>query len=158
MAIKLNQKNPINAVIVISKNDDAVDLKASKWDDYKETADVSKLAFLPDAQPTRFLCNFELSSRQMAAVKNGMLSGKDDEGNPQLTLGSWAHRVVKFTLKDIQNPESVPEAERIVYKKDENGLAHDDLIGTLDRYGIVDEIFGFYTKLALSSTKDNAKN
>lgn len=159
MAFKTGKRRALNALTLISLQDDAVDWDKSNKEEYRKTADANHLVFLPNMQPTKFLVNFDLSGKQAQAIKNGMLAGRDDNGDPQVTLGTWAHRVVKHTLKDIQNPEGMPEDEKLVMKKDENGLVHDDLLGQLDRFGVVDEIFGFFTRLVTANTvKDNAKN
>ena len=158
MAIRKGTKRSLSAVVIVSEHDDSIDAEKSNIDEYKKTADLAHLVFVADKQPTRFLCNFELSAKQAASVKNGMIAGKGDDGEPTVTLGSWAHRVVKHTLRDIQNPSDLPVHECIVFKKDENGHAHDDVIAELERQGVVDEIFGFYTRLAMGGAKQAAKN
>lgn len=158
MAIRVEQKRRLNALEVVSVNDDAIDQENSDIKEYKKTGDIAKLKFLENKQPTIFLMNFELKGKEAAMVKNSMLEGKDEDGNPQVTLGSWAFRVVKYTLKDIKNPADLPEECRLVFKKDDRGYAHDNLLSQLDTFGIIDELFSFYTTLALTGAKSNAKN
>jgi len=158
MAFKRNTKRNLASIEIVSVNDDAIDTEKSDLEEYKKTGELKHLVFVPGAQPTRFLCNFEVQAKHGAAIKNGMLAGRDESGDPQVTLGTWAHRVVKYTLKGITNPDSMSEEDRFVFKTDEHQMVHDDLLGALDRHGVVDEIFGFYTKLALGGAKDNAKN
>lgn len=158
MAIKVQRKKPLNALEIICSFDDAIDQDNSDIEEYKKTADISHLKFHPDKQPTVFLCNFELKGKESANVKNAMISGKDDEGNPQLALGTWSFRVVKYTLKDIKNPTDLAADEKIEFKKDKDGYAHDDLIATLDNLGVVTEIFSFYTQLVTGGAGANAKN
>jgi len=157
MALKRSKRN-LASLELVSVNDGAIDTEASDIDEYKKTGDLKHLKFLPNEQPTKFLCNFEVSAKQAAAIKNGMIAGRDEQGDPQVTLGTWAHRVVKHTLKAITNPEGLTPEERFDFKTDEHKLVHDDVIALLDRQGVVDEIFGFYTKLALGGAKENAKN
>lgn len=158
MAIIIQKQQPINAVEVISEQDDALDLEASDLEAYKKTGDVSKLKFIEDKQPTIFLCNFSLKGNQATTVKNSMMGGTDDDGKPVVAFGTWSFRVAKYCLKDIRNPEGLPEDAKLLFKKDEKGLAHDDLIAMLDRVGIVNEIFAMYSALALVGAKANAKN
>ena len=158
MAIQLQKKLPINAVEIISQHDDALDLEASDWEGYKETGDVSKLKFIPGKQPTIFLCNFLMKGKEAVALKNSMLSGVDEEGRPRLSYGSWSFKVVKYALKDIKNPDGIPDDAKLVFKKDEQGYAHDDLLVTLETIGVVNEIFGMYNALVTGSARANAKN
>jgi hypothetical protein len=158
MAVRREMKRALNAVEVISKRDDALDLEQSKWDDYLDTGDVSKLVFKPGLQPTIFLCNFELTAEKAKMIKNAVTGGSDDEGKPSIQLGSWSFAVAKNTLKDIKNPEDVPEPEQFKMKKDHRGLVHDDLLGELDSHGFVDDIFLMYTKLSAKGVKSEAKN
>ena len=158
MAIIIQKQLPINAVEVVSEQDDALDLEASDIEGYKKTGDLSKLKFIADKQPTIFLCNFSLKGQQATVVKNSMMGGTDDEGKPVVAFGTWSFRVAKYCLKDIKNPDGLAEDSKLIFKKDEKGLAHDDLLATLDRIGIVNEIFSMYSALALTSVRANAKN
>jgi hypothetical protein len=158
MAITLVRSIPLNALELVCEFDDAIDQGNSDIEEYKKTADMKHLKFHPNKQPTIFLCNFDLKGKEAAAIKNAMLSGRDDEGNPQLTLGTWSFRVIKYTLKDIRNPDYIEAHERIDMKKDKDGYAHDDLLAILDKVGVVNELFTFYNNLVTTSAKNNAKN
>lgn len=158
MALRIVEKRPLNAVEVVSKNDDAIDVDNSNWEEYEKTGDVNHLKFIADKQPTIFLCNFDLKGKELAVVKNSMMGSRDDEGNSSLALGSWTFRVAKYTLKDIKNPPYLAANECITLKKDKDGLVHDDTLAILERCGVLNEIFAMYTALALSPVKANAKN
>lgn len=158
MAIRIEQKRALNAVELVSVNDDAIDTENSNIEEYQKTGDLVHLKYLPDKAPTIFLMNFEHKGKEGAMVKNAMLEGKDENGAPTFTVGSWAYKIVKLTLKDIKNPPDLPEDCRLVYRKDDRGYAHDETIAKMDRYGIVEELFAFYSKLALTGAKSNAKN
>ncbi len=158
MAIRIEQRRALNAVEIVSELDDAIDKEASDLAGYQETADISKLKFLPGMTPTVFLCNFSLKGKEPAHIKNSMVGGVDDDGRPSITMGTWSFKVVKYTLKDIKNPEGIAEDQKLVYKKDQNGYAHDDVLATLDQLGILNEIFGFYSRLVMVGPKANAKN
>lgn len=158
MAFRINEKKPLNAVEVISKNDDALDLEKSDWEKYLATGEVKHLVFVENKQPTIFLCNFELSAKEAAAIKNSMLAGKDDEGNAIVALGSWSFKVTKYVLKDIKNPPDLAANECIILKKDKDGLVHESTLADLEQNGVLNEIFAMYTSLAMSGVKSNAKN
>lgn len=158
MAIRKQSRVPLNAIEVISEHDDAVDREKSDMRAYRESGDRKHLVFVEGKQPTVFLCNFELKGMEAAGIKNSMLGGKDDEGQPAVAFGTWTFKVVKYALKDIQNPADVPDSDKLVYRKDDKGYTHDELISELERLGIVNEIFGMYTALALGGARANAKN
>lgn len=159
MAIKLDQFKRYNVVEVISEHDDALDKENSDYEKYQETGDISNLVFFEDKQPTKFICNFELKGKQAARIKNAMIGGHDEESNrPKVTIGDWSFKVVKYVLKDIQNPESLPEAERIKMRTDKDGYAHDELLCLLDRVGIVSEIFSLYSNLVGGGARSKTKN
>lgn len=156
MGIKVNRL-PLNAVEIISENDDSLDLEKCNWDEYKKSFDRGHLVFIPGKQPTVFLCNFSLKGKESASIKNNLIGGADDEGKPKIALGSWSHRVVKLVLKDIKNPDDIPEDQRIVFKKDDLGYAHDDVLTLLEQAGVLTEIFTHYTT-ASGGIRGNAKN
>jgi hypothetical protein len=158
MAIRLQQAKRLNVIEIVSEIDDAIDMNLSEWEEYKKTGDRKFVMCKPGKQPTIFLCNFELKGKESAHVKNAMLDGKDEDGAPKVTIGSWSHRVVKYTLKDIVNPSDLPEEEKIVFKKDDRGYCHDDVISKLEELGIVSEIFGLYMTLVIGSHRQASKN
>lgn len=158
MGIKLVQKRNINAVEVISENDDALDLETSDFEEYKKTGDISHLKFIADKTPTKFICNFALKSNEISSIKNSMIAGSDSEGKPVVTLGSWSFKVVKTCLKDIINPSDLLPEEKIVFKRDSQGYCHEDVLVVLDQLGILNEIFSMYTTLTSTDVKANSKN
>jgi len=158
MAIRAIPKKSINAVEIIVEADDALDLENSDYEEYRKTGDITHLKFIPDAQPTVFLCNFTLKGREAEYIKNSMIGGKDEDGTPKVALGSWQHRVVKYCLKDIRQPETLTVEDRIKFKKDKDGYVHEDTIADLEQLGITSEIFAVYSILVLGSHKTAAKN
>lgn len=158
MAIKFEKSRPLNAVEVVSELDDSIDMEASDWEGYKATGDMAKLKFVAGKQPTIFLCNFDLKGKEGAQIKNAMIDGQDDEGKPKIALGSWSFKVAKYVLKDIKNPADVPAGSQLVFKKDQHGYAHDDVIAELDKVGIVNELFAMYSTLVLGGARAHAKN
>ena len=158
MAVRKGAKRNLKNLEIISEQDDAVDMDQSDWDQYKETCDTKYLVFKPNTEPTIFLCDFELKGKEAENVKNAMLKGVDEDGNPSLAIGSYSHRIVKYTLKDIKNPGDLSAEDRIEYKKESGQYAHADTIAELETLGIVTEIFNFYTRLVLAGARANAKN
>jgi hypothetical protein len=151
MAILVSKSMPLNLVRVICAHDDALD-PASDLDEYKKTLDQSKLSFVDGKQATVFVCNFKLDAKQAKLIKNSMMQTGED-GSPSITLGSWAMTVAKLCLKDIQNPEYLTPEERLVFKKDGNGYVSDSLLADLEEYGVVAEIFSYFTVLTNKNVK-----
>ena len=158
MAISFKEKINLSCVEIISENDDALDVENSDLEKYKETLNVNHLKFLPDKEPTIFICNFNLKGKDLASVNNAMIDGTDDEGKPKVAIGSWAYRITKLTLKDIKNPSYLKEDERINFKKDFQGYAHDDVVSLLQRIGIANEILTHYITHTQSITRREIKN
>lgn len=160
MALKITPKKGIalNALLIISKSDDSIADEGSDWDAYAETFDENKLVFVPDHQPTRFLVNFQMQSKDIAKVKNHMLGKTGEDGRPTFAYGEWSQEIVRRTLKEIQQPDSLTPEEKIPFKKDKDGFVHPDTLAVLERLGIIEEIFGYYAKHVLTSTRAEAKN
>ncbi len=156
MAIKFEQKKPLNAIEVISTDDDAIDKEASDIDGYLETGEVSKLKFIPNKQPTIFLCNFNLKGFEAEEIQNAVLSKMDRSGKPGYSIGSYAFKIAKICLKEIKNPADLPSEYHFAFKKDKDGYVHDDLLAILNQYGIIGAIFNMYN--ALTGKKAEAKN
>lgn len=158
MAFKIQHTKPINAVEIISRNDEAIDREKSDFTKYDDDPIDNKDAIVlkPGMEPTIFLCNFQLTGSQQAAIQNAMLTGVDENNQPKMTIGSWAYSVVKHVLKDIRNPAN--EADCIQFKRLGNGLVHDDTMTLLSRYGLINEIFNHYVNLTQTDVGKNIKN
>lgn len=158
MAIKTNERQRYNAVRLISRADSAVDQDMSDWDSYaaNPVANEHVLRFKPGCQPTILLCNFEVSGKEAAAIKDAMMAGLDSDNNAKVSYGRWAYTVVKTVLKAIENPPG--ERDVIELKKDSKGYASDQTLTELERLGILTEIFTHYITLTQSDVRDHAKN
>jgi hypothetical protein len=159
MAIKIQKKIALNAVRFVSENDDSHDKgndeaewKETVYKKYLETLNPDDLKFLPDTQPTIFLCNFEVNAAQSAEISDSIMRGKD-----QVAIGTWSQAVVRNVLKDIINPDYVPLAERIPFKKNGKGGVHDETMALMVRYGFAQEIFAVYNEKT-GEFKQSAKN
>ena len=159
MAIKRVDTKKLDNVIIVSKNDDAIDEENSDWDAYLEDYKMDHLSFLADKEPTKLVCNFRFSASEIAEVKNSMMSSiNKSTSQPNLSVGSYQQNIARFGLKDIQNPEYVPAHDRLTLKKNGKHL-RDDSIEMLEQYGLVDEIFTAYTTLTdMNQTHGNEKN
>lgn len=159
MAIRKNAKRDLSRLELVAESDDAIDVEKSDYDAYIEAGlDEKHLVFKEGAQPTRWILNFQLKGKEAERIKNASLSGKDAEGKPGLAFGSLSFAVTRLCLKEIVNPTDLPVEEAIVMRKDAAGYVHDDLIGVLDRAGVVQSIWSAYASLVLSPVKAEAKN
>ena len=158
MAFKKSGVRNLNAVKLISRNDGAVDLELSDFALYDKDpiTNESYLKLLDGKSPTIFLCNFEVTGKDGAAIQDSMIGGVDDEKNPKMTMGKWAYEITRRCLKDIQNP--VGETDVIKLSRDSKGYVSDETMTELQRYGIVNEIFNHYFTLTQSEVKSNSKN
>lgn len=158
MALTNVQTKPLNALQIISRNDDAIDAEASDWEKYDETLDPVHLKMLPGKMPTTFLCNFDLTAKERAMINNALISGVDDDGKPKVGLGTWQLTVAKLVLKDIQNPDYIPEAQRIILKKEGRGYPDDRTLNTLSKLGVISEIHTHFTRQTEGGARPAAKN
>lgn len=160
MAITLQHGKRLNAVRIISRIDDAVDAATTDWEAYDKDLDESHVKLLPGKKPTVFLCNFELKAKEAAAIKNNMQTVEVDAGENKIkmTMGSWAFQVVRLTLKDIENPDTVPADSQLVMKREGAGYPTDDTLTQLERLGIVQEIFNHYLTQTQAIKKAVSKN
>lgn len=157
MAVRRSEKNLSN-ISFIPRVDDAIDHEKSDYDAYVKTLDEGKLVFVEGLRPTRFVLNFDLSGKEAAKLKNDMMSGKSDNGEPTVALGSWQQRVTKLCLKAIENPPDLLLGEGLIFRTDENGEVADALLGELERQGIISNIFALYTQHVMTSSRRAAKN
>lgn len=155
MAVRNVQKKNLSCVELIVRCDEVIGEDAD-YDAYLKDLDEKHLKLT--GEPSRFVLNLELKSGEGQRVKNAMLGGRDDDGDPKLTYGSWSFSVAKVALKDIKNPPDFPLETSFVMKKDGAGNVHDDLLARLDRFGIVQDIFSVYTQWVLTPARANAKN
>lgn len=153
MAFTTTNARPLNAVRIVSRADDAVDHEASDWDEYMDDAikNAASLKMKPGKSATYFLCNFQLTGKESARIKDAMIKGVDRDSNEMnMSYGRWAYTVAKLTLKDIQNPPNVDGI--IEYKKDGTGYVLDSVLDVLESAGVVQEIFNHW--VALTQNKD----
>lgn len=168
MAIELSKIRKPAGVRIISKKDSAIDWKATtpaEWDRYMGGClrNEDAVKFLEGMQPTIFLCNFDFDGEESAKIKNYMSGGADkfadSKKSTKVTIGSWGYMVVKYALKEIQNPPGTKDCLEL--KKDSKGYVNDETMNILARTEILDEIFAHYlviTQADKDRVEDNAKN
>ncbi len=153
MAIKKIRSKNLNAVRIISRQDEAIDFDASEWDLYEEdpVLNENSLKFKEGKEPTIFLCNFALTGKEQASLQDAMVSGVDEEKNPKVSIGKYSYQIAKVCLKDIQNPAN--ELDVIRLKKDSRGYVSDETMTELHQAGVVNEIFNHYFRLTQPQTE-----
>lgn len=159
MALLISNRRPLNAVSLISRMDSAVDKDATDWElyDADPIVNISAIKIKPGQEPTKFICNFDLSGKEAALIKDAMIKNMDPETkSPNLAYGKWSYTAVKLTLKDIQNP---PNTDGVIeYKRDGTGYVMDSVLSVLERAGVVQEIFNHFLNLTHNEARDNSKN
>lgn len=147
-------------VRIIVKHDPALDWDAMEdtdiWPTYQEDPIKNEglLKFKEGEKPTIFICNFELSGKQKAAIKDATIGGHDEDKNPKITYGKWEYTLVSMVLKEIENPGIFK------LKKDSRGNVDEFTMSQLEKYGIVGELFISYMTLTGTDQdlKANVKN
>jgi hypothetical protein len=158
MGISLESKKRLNAVRIISKQDDAIDFDNSDWEKYDEDPieNESALKFLAEKHPTVFICNFEFDAKENSKIQDAMFSGIDEERNPKPAYGAWSLAVVKYSLKGIENHPS--NANPIKFKVDSKSYVSEETLNILQKVGVIGEIFNHYLKLSQTGVNKNLKN
>lgn len=157
MAIKKTIKSHLQSIEIISQYDTAVDHDASDIDAYLVDPIKNRDKLVLVDEPTIFICNFSLTGKQKAQIKDVMIKGIDPEDkSAKLAFGKWSYVVCQMTLKGIKNPPNV--AECIEFKKDGSGLVSDATMDELVDCGVAQEIFNHYINLTSDEGRVNSKN
>jgi hypothetical protein len=151
MAIR--KKESIGVIEFISSKDESIntDLNTeteepiSNIEKYKEDWKFEKHCQIKEGEkPTIFKLNFSLTPRKQILIDNSSLGGDGKKEQFGFKLGTHKFTTVKCILVGIDNPDDVPLSERFIFKKDNQGLAHDDVLAELYSTGILEEIYSFY--------------
>ncbi len=159
MAFDVEVKS-LKHVRIILKHDPALDHEAMKdteiWSEYVEDPlrNEGLLKFKEGKTPTVFICNFEVSGKEGAKIKNNTIGGADEDKNPTISYGSWGYAVVRIVLKEIENPGLIK------FKKDSRGYVDEFTMSKLEQFKCIDPIFDMYIGLTKQDkdVADNAKN
>lgn len=159
MSIRVPQGKKLENVVIVSEQDDSLDLDSFDWDDYTEDYDFAKLKFVAEKTPTRFICNFKFNASEAAEVKDSIMSSIE-KNKAKLSMGTWQQHIVRLGLKEISydDADPTPKSERLTLKK--NGkYVRDDSLAILEETGLVGEIFSAYNVLtAKDKTVGHEKN
>jgi len=142
MSLKLPSRT--DTIKVIVKIDSAIQWPDSAeeadelWASYLKTNDESLLSFKEGEQPTRFVLRQVLNYDQLQKVKNQQMTMRDGKMEIQM---SFVMEEVRQALVDIENPESTPLADRIIFKKEGDGGASKDIMTGLDAIGAVMDLY-----------------
>jgi hypothetical protein len=131
MALNIKDDNTIE---VISSKDEAVGCQPDAYSKYLETLDESLLDLDPVLTPTRFVLRTSLKYDESKAIKNQQLGYKMN-GEMSILTG-FMMDVIRTCLIDIKGAGT-----GIEFKKDSDGKASKELVGKLDQYGIMQELF-----------------
>jgi hypothetical protein len=134
MALILTKNDGV--IKVISSKDQSVCCDEDVYAEYQKTLNEDLLKM--DGEPTRFVLKKGLNYREQQVVKDAQV--KMDGKKLQITL-SYMMEEVRIALIDIENPENLPEDQKIKYKKTEDGKTDRELIAMLESAGIVTELF-----------------
>lgn len=130
MAIKRISKERIKVILL---QDDALDHDDvnldDKYADYLRDLDESKLPFVENALPIRFVMALTPANIEAASdVLNSQISF--DGGKMKHNMGAVLP-YLRSVLVDIENPPELPLADRFDFAKDDDGLVSKEIIGAI---------------------------
>lgn len=137
MAIKLAQIAD-GKIEVISRLDDSLVFNQESYDKYLTNLDESLLTFNENSKPTRFVMRKVLPYKMAQKVQNKQV--RFEKGEAQLQMAFMAEEV-RCSLIDIKNPDHLPESEKILFERGDDGGASDDLIAKLMAAGIAQDLY-----------------
>ena len=149
----IKKMKSVGIVDFIHPSDDAINTdmnedtgkKFSDIDAYKSSWDFESNCVLREGvQPTVFKINFEVGHKAFIAMKNASLGGFGKGQDAGFQVGSHAAQVVKTILVGIDNPDTMPEEEKIKFEKHNNAYVSDKVMVELEKLGIVDDIYAYY--------------
>jgi len=116
---------------VILMQDDALDHSNEEelqvaYNEYLRTLDESKLPFVDNAKPIRFVMSLTQRIEGASDVLNQQIS-VDDKGNVKQNFGAVLP-YLRAVLVDIENDPGLPKEERFEFTKDRDGLVSKEVI------------------------------
>lgn len=144
MPLVLDAKKTIKVVV---SRDSAVGAPEA-YQDYLQSLDESVLELT--AEPTRFVLNTVLDYRDQERVMS-MQTKTTHTGQVSLDM-SYMLEEVRCALVDIENPDDVPELQRIKWKRESDQRTSKALMAQLNSAGIVTDLY-----TALTAAKDGPK-
>jgi len=136
----IKKPNYSDTIKLVLRVDSAIpeDMTDEIYQTYLETLDEEILNLTEE--PTRFVMRKQLPFTAQKNITNEQM-GVDMEGKAQMKLGFMLEEV-RASLIDIENPPSYTEEQKIVFKRDSDGLASKELIGMLNTMKLIMPIYG----------------
>lgn len=135
---------------VIAFKDPSVRCDRDVYDEYLKTLDEALLDLDAESTPTRFVFRKNLPYKLSQKLQNEMFAFAD--GKAEYKIGSMMD-AVRFALVDVKNPGS----DSLAFKKDNVGLASEDLVATLYSAGILADLYFAHTNATGMNSVDKAK-
>ena len=123
-------------VKIISSKDSAVTCDDTGYEAYSKSLDESLLML--NGEPTRFVMKKGLSYKEQQIIKDAQI--KMDGKKMQVSL-SYMMEEVRIALVDIENPASLAEDQKILFRRSSDGKASEELVSMLESAGVVTELF-----------------
>ncbi len=144
--------NTSSTIEVILSKDSAVKCDSDSYEKYLETLDESLLEL--DGEPTRFVLRKNLPYEASRKVMNAQATYV--KGEVQLQM-SYVLEEVRASLIDIKNPSDLPKDKCLNFKKENDGLCSKEIVGWLQSYGVLMDLYRARSAVATSSQTDLAK-
>lgn len=165
MAVKLSK---VKTIEVIARIDEAIGLDESDtaevYNAYLESLDEGLLNLKPGIEPTRFVLRVDLPYDDYKRIQSEMIQMKTDptkvrQNHMDVSVDVIGPRyeTIRAALIDIKNPDSVPEADRVMFKKDTDGLAAKELVVLLARAGVLEDLATAHQKAGRMDGNQQAK-
>ena len=139
MAFTLDNISVDGKIVVIVKQDTALDVTDAEYDEYlKSGLDEGKLKFKPGISPTRWVMNKSIKYRQQQQIDNQKI--KFAGGEAQIQMGYTAEEV-RACLCEIKYEDDVPVEKRLVLKRDGDGMVQEDFMVMIGQAGVTLNLF-----------------
>lgn len=137
--------------VVVSK-DSAVNCTEEEYDEYLKDLDESHLCL--DGEPTRFVLRKNLPYEASQRVMDAQASYVKGQVKMQM---SYVLEEVRASLIDIVNPSDLPKEKQLVYKRHSDGLCSKEIIGLLQSYGVLMDLYRARSNFASGPKGDVVK-
>tara|TARA_R100000742_G_C4266512_1_gene84625 strand:+ start:463 stop:915 length:453 start_codon:yes stop_codon:yes gene_type:complete len=128
--------NPGEQIKVISQVDSAVTCNEDDYEKYLESLDERHLDL--SGEPTRFVLKKFLTWGEQDEVDKLKAHTEGRKVQPKM---SFMAEDVRLSLVEIENPDSVPDLQKLKLEKDKWGKPTRDFVGILRDMKIVNDLF-----------------
>lgn len=130
---------------VVLSIDSALDMTEEERAKYKETHEPGLLKFKSGEEPTKFVMRKVLPYKAAKIVENEQLT-VDSKGVPQFHM-SFRIEEVRASLVDIINPAYLPDDQKLVLEKSNDGGATEAFASLLVSAKLIDELYNARTQI-----------